>query len=70
MTLSANLRSVAKAIVPLVIGFLVTILQAVNAGTVDKATVISALVTLLTSLSVWAVPNTPRPGATLSPRRR
>jgi len=53
------LKPYAKAVVPLVIGFVVTILQAVGADEVNRATVAAALVTLLTSASVYAVPNRP-----------
>jgi hypothetical protein len=56
-----SLKPYAKAIVPLVIGFVVTILQAFAAEGVNRATVVSALVTLLTSVSVYLTPNTPKP---------
>lgn len=58
---TAYLKSIAKALVPLVIGTLVTIIQAVSAGTFNRGTVLAAVATLLTSASVYLVPNAPTP---------
>lgn len=52
-----SLKPYAKALVPLVIGFLVTVLQAVGAGKADRVTLLAAVSTLLTSASVYFVPN-------------
>lgn len=55
-----NIKPYAKAVVPLVIGFIVSILQAVaKGGVVNWPVVAAALATLLTSASVYMVPNRP-----------
>jgi len=65
-----SLKPYAKAIVPLVIGFLVTVLQAIGAGKADRTTLLAAVSTLLTSASVYFVPNAQsNTGATLAPRK-
>jgi hypothetical protein len=55
-----RLKPYAKSVVPLVIGFVVSILQAIaKGGVVNWPTLAAALATLLTSASVYMVPNRP-----------